>query len=245
MSDSAGGISGGATPIAIKAETSVVDPDSCKFIVDRVVHPGGPFAYRHIDPTDDAPLVARLFGLGHITHVLIAGPIVTVGKSSAASWDTLRREVGAAIREHLTAGSPVIIDRVAGSEAPGVSGRSDRQVRVAIQDLLTRTVNPSIASHGGTITVVDLTNGVLSIEMSGGCQGCSSSTATLRDGFETMARLVAPEITTIVDTTDHASGTAPFHPAGSSPSTSSSAIAITRSANHAANHAANHRSHTP
>lgn len=241
MSDSVGGFSGGATAIAIKAETSVVDPDSCKFTVDRVVHPGGPFAYRHIDPTDDAPLVARLFGLGHITHVLIAGPTVTVSKSPAASWDTLRRGIGAAIREHLAAGSPVIIDRVAGSGAPGVSLRSDRQVRVAIEDLLTRTVNPSIASHGGTISVVDLTDGVLSIEMSGGCQGCSSSTATLRDGFETMARLVAPEITAIVDTTDHAGGTAPFHPAGSSPSTSTSPIAITRSANHAANH----RSHTP
>lgn len=127
MSDSAGGISGGATAIAIKAETSVVDPDSCKFTVDRVVHPGGPFAYRHIDPTDDAPLVARLFGLGQITHVLIAGPTVTVCKSSAASWDTLRRGIGAAIREHLTAGSPVIIDSVAGSGAPAVSGRSDRR----------------------------------------------------------------------------------------------------------------------
>lgn len=241
MSDSVGGFSEGATTVAIKAETSVVDPDSCKFTVDRVVHPGGPFAYRHIDPTDDAPLVARLFGLGHITHVLIAGPTVTISKSSTASWGTLRRGIGAAIREHLITGSPVIVDHVAGSAAPGVSQRSDRQVRVAIEDLLARTVNPSIASHGGTITVVDLTDGVLSIEMSGGCQGCSSSTATLRDGFETMARLVAPEITAIVDTTDHASGTAPFHPPGSLPSTSTSPIAITRSANHAANR----RSHTP
>ncbi|MFT6390926.1 MAG: Fe-S cluster biogenesis protein NfuA [Ilumatobacter sp.] len=233
MSDSAGGISTGATVIGIKAETSVADPDSCKFTVDRVVHPGGPFAYRHIDPTTDAPLVARLFGLGQVTHVLIAGPTVTVSKSTAASWDPLRREIGAAIREHLTAGSPAIID----SGTLGVSGRSERQVRVAIEDLLTRTVNPSIASHGGTITVVDLTDGVLSIEMSGGCQGCSSSTATLRDGFETMARLAAPEITEIIDTTDHASGTAPFHPPGLSPATSTSPIAMTRSPNH--------RSHTP
>lgn len=239
MSDSARSIIDGVTAIAITAETSVVDPDSCKFTVDRVLHPGGPFAYRDIDPNDDAPLVARLFGLGQITHVLIAGPTVTVSKSSAASWDTLRRRIGAAIREHLTAGSPVIIDSGADSGAPGASGRSDRQIRAAIDDLLTRTVNPSIASHGGMITVVDLTDGVLSIEMSGGCQGCSSSTATLRDGFEKMARLVAPEIATIVDTTDHASGTAPFHPPGSSPSTSTSpiAIAITRNINH--------RSHTP
>ena len=47
--------------------------------------------------------------------------------------------------------------------------------------------------------------------MSGGCQGCASSTATLRDGFETMARRVAPELTQIVDTTNHAAGDAPFY----------------------------------
>ena len=240
MSDSAGADSGRVLVIGIRAETSIVDPDSCKFIVDRVVHPGGTFAYRHTDPTDDAPLVARLFGLGNITHVLIAGTTVTVTKSAAASWDTLRRAIGAAIREQLTAGLPVIIDSADNTDrASGASGRSDRQVRVAIEDLLTRTVNPSIASHGGTITVVDLVDGVLSVEMSGGCQGCSSSTATLRDGFETMARLVAPEITAIVDATDHAGGTAPFHSAGSagSPlSNSPSPIAMTRSTNH--------RSHT-
>lgn len=207
--------------VAIRAETSVVDHDSCTFIVDRVVHPGGPFAFRRTDPTVDAPLVARLFALGDIVHVLIADTTVTVTKSPAGSWDTLRRAIGATIRHQLTSGEPAIVE--------STSVRSDRQVRGAIEDLLTRTVNPSIASHGGMITVVDLVDGVLSIAMSGGCQGCASSTATLRDGFESMARLVAPEITTIVDTTDHASGTTPFHPAGSA--SGPSPIAMTRPSN--------------
>ena len=80
-----------------------------------------------------------------------------------------------------------------------------------IDQLLDREVNPSIAAHGGKISIVEVTNGVLSIAMSGGCQGCASSTATLRDGFETMARRVAPEITQIIDTTNHAAGTDPFY----------------------------------
>ena len=212
--------------VAIRAETSVVDHDSCTFIVDRVVHPGGPFAFRHTDPTVDAPLVARLFALGDIVHVLIADTTVTVTKSPAGSWDTLRRAIGATIREQLTSSEPAIVE--------STSVRSDRTVRAAIEDLLTRTVNPSIASHGGMITVVDLVDGVLSIAMSGGCQGCASSTATLRDGFETMARLVAPEIISIVDTTDHASGTAPFHPLGSA--SGLSPIAMTRPPNRAHTH---------
>jgi Fe-S cluster biogenesis protein NfuA len=47
--------------------------------------------------------------------------------------------------------------------------------------------------------------------MSGGCQGCAASSATLHQGFEVMVRRVAPEIVSIVDTTDHDSGRKPFY----------------------------------
>ena len=80
-----------------------------------------------------------------------------------------------------------------------------------IQELLDGEVNRSIANHGGQISIVDVDDGVLSIAMSGGCQGCASSSVTLRQGFEVMVRRVAPEIVDIVDTTDHAAGTKPFY----------------------------------
>ena len=32
-------------PISIRAETSLADPDTCKFIVSRTLHPGGPFFF--------------------------------------------------------------------------------------------------------------------------------------------------------------------------------------------------------
>ena len=95
--------------------------------------------------------------------------------------------------------------------AQSESGRSDAELHSVIQDLLDREVNKSIANHGGQISIVDIENGVLSIAMSGGCQGCASSQVTLRQGFEVMLRRVAPEIVEIVDTTDHLAGTKPFY----------------------------------
>jgi Fe-S cluster biogenesis protein NfuA len=80
-----------------------------------------------------------------------------------------------------------------------------------IQELLDREVNRSIANHGGQISIVDVRDGVLSIAMTGGCQGCAASNVTLRQGFEVMVRRVASEIVDIVDTTDHAAGVKPFY----------------------------------
>src|SRR6202011_6071064 len=88
----------------------------------------------------------------------------------------------------------------------GASKRSDAEVRATVQSLLDREVNRSIAAHGGQISIVDVRDGNLFIAMSGGCQGCSASKVTLRQGFEVMLRRVAPEIANIVDTTDHAAG---------------------------------------
>ena len=202
-------------PIRIRAETSIADPETCKFIVDRSVHPGGPVAFDRLGATDSSTLPARLFVFDEVLAVVVADTTVSVTKVRSASWEGLRAKIGAEIRAHLQSGRPAIAE-------PSQTGRDDHQVRAAIERFLEREVNPSIAAHGGKISIVALTNGVLSIAMSGGCQGCASSTATLRDGFETMARRVAPELTQIVDTTNHAAGAAPFyaHPSASNDDTS-------------------------
>ncbi|MEX0980198.1 MAG: NifU family protein [Gemmatimonadota bacterium] len=79
-----------------------------------------------------------------------------------------------------------------------------------VQDILDGQVNPSIASHGGMINLVDVKGTELYMEMTGGCQGCAMSRLTLRQGVERMIRQAIPEITEIHDITDHDSGENPF-----------------------------------
>ena len=194
--------------VTIRAETSLADPDTCKFTVSRTVHPGGPFLFETRERAGGSPMAERLFALDGVAHVLVADNVVTVGKQSDSSWNGMRAAIGAAIRAQLLSGIPAILET---SYTPGAFGRSDADLRIVVQELLDREVNRSIADHGGKISIVDLHDGVLSIAMSGGCQGCASSQATLRQGFEVMLRRVAPEIVDIVDTTDHAAGTKPYY----------------------------------
>jgi len=194
--------------ITIRAETSVADPDTCKFTVSRTVHPGGPFFFHAKELAAGSPLAERLFAFPGVANVLVAENVVTVGKDSAASWSALKPAIGTVIRAQLVTGVPAIL------EAPrtaGAWGRTDAEVRAVVQELLDRQVNRSIAAHGGQISVVDVRDGNLFIAMSGGCQGCAASQVTLRHGFEVMVRRVAPEIVDIVDTTDHAAGKKPFY----------------------------------
>jgi Fe/S biogenesis protein NfuA len=79
-----------------------------------------------------------------------------------------------------------------------------------VREVLDNTVNPAIASHGGLISLIDVHDTEISVEMSGGCQGCALSSATLRQGVERMLREAVPELTAVHDITDHSSGENPY-----------------------------------
>lgn len=81
------------------------------------------------------------------------------------------------------------------------------------QSVLEQHVNPSIASHGGQCDLValDEEKKIAYVKMSGGCQGCAMSRMTLTQGIETTLREAIPELTAVIDVTDHASGINPFY----------------------------------
>jgi Fe/S biogenesis protein NfuA len=91
--------------------------------------------------------------------------------------------------------------------APGdLSG----DVAQRVVQVLARQVNPSIAAHGGHAVLVAVEQETAYIRMSGGCQGCAMASVTLGHGIETAILQAVPEITSVVDVTDHQSGTNPY-----------------------------------
>ena len=72
-------------------------------------------------------------------------------------------------------------------------------------------INPSLASHGGYADLVGVEDTTVFLSMGGGCQGCAMSAATLREGIQVAIKEAIPEVTEIVDATDHAAGDNPFY----------------------------------
>ncbi len=80
-----------------------------------------------------------------------------------------------------------------------------------VQQLLDQQINPSLASHGGFASLVEVRESTAVITMGGGCQGCAVSAVTLREGIQKAILEHIPEITEVVDTTDHDAGENPFY----------------------------------
>lgn len=79
-----------------------------------------------------------------------------------------------------------------------------------IEKLFDDQIRPALAQHGGNVEVVDVDNNTLFVRFFGGCQGCSSSKATLQGGIEQLVKQNFPDIKKVVDVTEHQAGTNPY-----------------------------------
>lgn len=94
-------------------------------------------------------------------------------------------------------------------DAPAPADLSGDVAQRVIQ-VLDRQVNPAIAAHGGHAELVAVEEDVAYLRLGGGCQGCGMATVTLSQGIEVAITETIPEITSVVDITDHAVGTNPY-----------------------------------
>ncbi len=99
--------------------------------------------------------------------------------------------------------------------APGLKG--DRPADTAplidrVQWVLEARINPMVASHGGRVALVRVTeeNDVL-LQFGGGCHGCGMVDVTLKQGIETTMKQEIPEIRSVQDATDHSSASNPYY----------------------------------
>jgi Fe/S biogenesis protein NfuA len=133
-----------------------------------------------------------------------------------ASVDKLRGATIAMSGEQLVirdANSPPPNDQI--SPTLGAADRpiTDLTGEVAqrIVRVLDEQINPAIAAHGGRAELIAVEERVAYLRLSGGCQGCGIADITIKQGIEVAILDAVPDITEVVDVTDHASGAHPFY----------------------------------
>jgi Fe/S biogenesis protein NfuA len=93
----------------------------------------------------------------------------------------------------------------------GLPMPDEATIKEKVQELFDSAINPAVAGHGGYIELIDVKDTTVYIRMSGGCQGCGAADITLKAGIERMIFEEVPEVTEVLDTTDHASGANPYY----------------------------------
>ena len=167
------------------------NPATLKFIPGAEVMGSGTVHFDSVDEAGSSPLARRLFGVDGVASVFLGGDFVSITKDDSREWFTIKPGVLAAIMEHYASGLPVVESDT--GEAGGDDADEDDTVR-QIKHLLDTRVRPAVAMDGGDIVFKSFEDGVVTLFMRGACQGCPSSTATLKMGIENMLRHYIPEV---------------------------------------------------
>lgn len=80
-----------------------------------------------------------------------------------------------------------------------------------VHDVIEKQINPGVAAHGGLVSLMNVKENTVYVQLGGGCQGCGMASVTLRDGVVRMIKEGVPEVEEVVDVTDHGAGENPYY----------------------------------
>ena len=191
-----------AQEIRIRGEPTA-DPQKCRFVLEAEVLSRSPVSFDKESDTSKAPLSEKLLALPNIAGVSISGSAVTLTGDNVESWPAIGKEIGGVIREQIKSGEPAVEEEV--------MDIGDADLFTQVNLLIKNDVNPSIAAHGGVITLHSVNDGKAFVTMGGGCQGCTASSITLKQGVESYIVAKVDGVNEIVDMTDHSEGENPYY----------------------------------
>lgn len=138
----------------------------------------------------------------HVSDLPVVIPADSVEKLQGATLD---------VPSHAGQGGLVIRNPNRPNPLAGANLELTGDLADKVQQLLAEAINPSLAAHGGYASLVGVDDTKVFLTMGGGCQGCALSAATLREGIQVAIKEAIPEVTEIIDTTDHEAGDNPFY----------------------------------
>jgi len=194
--------------IKIMAEPVTSEPNQCKFTLENEIVERGSFRFENKEAAVGSALAESLFGIENVESVYVSAKAVVVAKKGEEDWRSIGPKIGVAIRAALESGKDLISQKLR-DDLPDES-----ELRTIVENVLTDEINPAVAAHGGHIELLDVKSNDIFLKMGGGCQGCGMASATLKQGVEEAIRKKFPDLGTIYDTTDHASGMNPYYQAG-------------------------------
>ncbi len=185
----------------IETETTP-NPSSLKFLPGRPVMVSGTREFASPEAAEASPLAEAIFDTGETVNVFFGGDFITVTAAPGADWGSLKSQVVTILLDHFISEAPLF----AGGRADGINvpdddmelvvedRTEDSEIIASINELLETRVRPAVAGDGGDIAYRGFSEGVVYLTLQGACVGCPSSTATLKQGIESLLKHYVPEV---------------------------------------------------
>jgi Fe-S cluster biogenesis protein NfuA len=180
-------------PLTVYGETTP-NPATLKFVVSRIVTKSA-LEFKNIDETGASPLAKELFSFPFVKEIFIDENYISVTKYEIATWEEITLEIRTFIKQFIENGGTVVDENliVANSKLEKQQIKNFDNLDTTSQqiiNILEEYVKPAVAADGGNILFdsYDEKEKRVKVILQGSCNGCPSSTFTLKNGIENMLK---------------------------------------------------------
>lgn len=186
-------------PVMIYTEATP-NPSTLKFVINRPLMPSDFVELQKAEEGEKSPFAKMLFAMDGVEGVFISNNYVTITKNDKYTWQELmipaKDVLKAFFETNQAVFEPDFTKPVKQVSNVVVEGDSDLEVR--IKGVLDKYVKPAVAMDGGSISFSSFSNGRLVVQLQGSCNGCPSSTVTLKQGIDGLMKRFVPEVLEVV-----------------------------------------------
>jgi len=180
-------------PVTVYGETTP-NPSTLKFVINKLVTKTA-VEFKNIDETQASPLAKELFNFPYVKEIYIDENYISVSKYDAYDWNDITIELRSFIKSYIETGGPVL-DEALIAASPKVEKQQIKNfdnldtTSQQIINILEEYVKPAVAADGGNILFdsYDPEEKRVKVILQGACNGCPSSTFTLKSGIENMLK---------------------------------------------------------
>jgi Fe-S cluster biogenesis protein NfuA len=165
------------------------NPNTIKVISDTLLF-AGTIEYQKIRGSSSEFALA-LFEIEGLESVFILKDFMTITKKSESSFSAITAKALEVLNTYLSNGIGL------GERPVEKVEQNFSDVEKKILDVLDKYIRPAVAQDGGDVSFHEFKEGTLYVKMIGSCNGCPSSTATLKGGIERMMQNMVPEVHTV------------------------------------------------
>jgi NFU1 iron-sulfur cluster scaffold homolog, mitochondrial len=182
----------GKKPVSVYAEMTP-NPSAMKFVANiRLTQTMAEF--KNTDEADASPLAQALFNFPYVKEIFMDENYISVTKYDRFNWDEITLELRTFIKQFVENGGVVL-------EENYISPAKQDKQQIAnfdnldttsqqIINILEEYVKPAVQADGGNILFdsYDPDEKRVKVILQGACNGCPSSTFTLKSGIENMLK---------------------------------------------------------
>lgn len=186
-------------PVNVYAENTP-NPSAMKFVCDVLLLEND--YSLEFDSMEEAmnisPLATELFKFPFVRSVHIRPNFITVIKNRTVTWDDISIHLREMIRDFIRMGIPAINEMkdlpLVKKEKVEIAPETNDETSVKIMQILEEYVRPAVESDGGTIQFKSFKDGIVKVGLGGSCNGCPSTTSTLKGGVERLLTQMLPNV---------------------------------------------------